>query len=84
MLVLFFSPNIPMYIEKNPVEKFCKFLEMELKMYTLFGPKFVFDKTKFKVLHYIHDSIHQRPELSKIRLACSKVFLLINYFDHRL
>ena len=85
MLVSFFSANIPLYIEKNPMEKSCKVLEMELKMYTPVSPKFVFKKIKVKVLHYIqHDFIRQRLGLSKIRLACSKVLLLINYFDRRL
>ena len=81
MLASSFSPNIPLYTEKNPVEKLCKVLEMELKMYTPVGPKFIFKKIKFKVLHYIqHDFIRQRLGLVKIRLACSKVLLLIiNY-----
>ena len=56
---------------------------MELKMYTPNGPKF--EKIKFKVLHYIqHDFIRQRRASVKIRLPCSKVLLLINYFDRRL
>ena len=66
MLVSFFSSNIPLYTEKNPVEKLCKVLEMELKMYTPVRSKFVFEKIKFKVLHYIqHDFIHQRLGFSK-------------------
>ena len=40
MLVSFFSSNIPLYIGKNPVEKLCKVLEMELKTYTPVGLKF--------------------------------------------
>ena len=61
-----FSSNIPPYIEINPVEKLYKVLEMELKTYTSVGPKFIFGKIKFKVLHYIqHDFIHQRLGLSK-------------------
>ena len=52
MIVSLFSSNIPLYIEKNPVEKLCKVLEMELKTYTPVGPKFLFEKIKFKVLHY--------------------------------
>ena len=47
MLVSFFSSDIPLYIEKNPVEKLCKVLEIELKAYTPVGPKFVFEKIKF-------------------------------------
>ena len=70
MLVSFFSSNIPLYIGKNPVEKLCKVLEMELKTYTPVGLKFVSEKIKFKVLDYIqHDFIRQRSV--KIRLACS-------------
>ena len=66
MIVSFFSSNIPLYVEKNPVEKPCKVLEMELKTYTPFSLKFVFEKIKFKVLHYIqHDFISQRLGFSK-------------------
>ena len=53
MLVSLFTSNIPQYIEKNLVEKLCKVLEMELKTYTPVSPKFVSEKIKFKVLHYI-------------------------------
>ena len=60
----FYFSTIPLYIKKNPVEKLCKVLEMELKMYTPVNPKFVFEKIKFKVLHYIQrDFIRQRPGL---------------------
>ena len=77
MLVLFFSPNIPLYIEKTPVEKLCKVLEMELKMYTPVGPKFVFEKIKVKVLHYIqHDFIRQRLGLSKDQASMFKGFII--------
>ena len=66
MLAPLFSSNISLYIGKNPVEKLCKVLEMELKTYTPVGLKFVFEKIKFKVLHYIqYDFIRQRPGLSK-------------------
>ena len=78
MLVSFFSSNIPLYIGKNPVEKLCKVLEMELKTYTPVDLKFVFEKFKFQVLNHIqHDFIRQRPGLSKdqIRLAYSKALL---------
>ena len=47
-----FSSSIPLYIEKNLVEKMCMVLEMELATYTPFGLKFVFEKIKVKVLHY--------------------------------
>ena len=36
---IIFSSNIPLYIEKNPMEKLCKALEMELKTYTSVSPK---------------------------------------------
>ena len=56
------------------------FFQMELKMYTLAGLKFVFEKIKFKALHYIqHDFIRQRPGLSKDQINMFKS-LVINYF----
>ena len=65
-LVSLFSSIIDLYIEKNPVEKLCKVVEMKLKTYIPVGPKFVFENIRFKVLHYIqHDFIHKRPGLSK-------------------
>ena len=80
MLVSFFSSNIPLYIGKNPVEKLCKVFQMELKMCTPVVLKFVFEKIKFKFLHYIqHDFTHQRPGLSKDQISMFKS-LLINYF----
>ena len=73
MLVSFFNYNIPLYIEKNPVEKLCKVLEVELKKYTPVGLKFVFEKIKFKALHYIqHISFVNAQGSAKIRLVCSK------------
>ena len=48
------------------MEILCKVLEMECKMYTSVGLKFLFEKIKSKVLHYVqHDFIRQRPGLSK-------------------
>ena len=80
MLVSFFSSNIPLYIGKNPVEKLCKVLEMELKTYTPVGLKFVFEKIKFKVLHYFqHEFILQFPGLSKGQISIFKS-LVVNYF----
>ena len=77
MLVSLFSSNIPLYIEKNPVEKLCKVLEMELKTYTPVGPKFLFEKIKFRVLHYIqHDFI--RLHLGLIKDQASMFKSLIN------
>ena len=78
MLLSFFSSNIPLYIRENPVEKLHKVLKMELKTYTPVGLKFIFEKVKFKVLHYIqHDSFVTAQGSVKIRLACSKALLLI-------
>ena len=66
MLVSLFSSNIPLNIGKNPVEKLCDVLEMELKMYIAVGLKFVFKKIKFKAFHYIlRDFLRQRPGFSK-------------------
>ena len=77
MLVSFFSSNIPLYIEKNPVEKLCKVMEMELKTYTPVGPKFVFEKIKFKALHHTqHDFIRQRLGLSKDQTRMFKSFVI--------
>ena len=75
MLVSFFSSNIPLYIGKNPAEKLCKVLEMELKTYTPVGLKFFFEEIKFKVLHHIVSFVNAQG-LVKIRLACSKALLL--------
>ena len=51
MLISFFRSNILLHIEKNPVEKLCKVLEMELKTYIPVDLQFVFEKIKFKVLN---------------------------------
>ena len=68
MLVSFFSSNVPLYIEKNPIE---------LKTYTSVDPKFVFEKTKSKVLHYIqHDFIRQRLGFSKDQAGVFKCFVI--------
>ena len=76
-LASLFSCNIPLYIEKNPVEKLCKVLEMKLKTYTPVGSKFVFEKIKFKVLHYIqYDFIRQRLGLSKDQTIMLKGLLI--------
>ena len=54
-----------------------KVLEMELKTYTAVSPKFVFQKIKFKVLHYIqHDFIHQRLGFSKDQASMIKCFVI--------
>ena len=73
MLASFFTSNIPLHIEQNPVKK------MELKMYTPVGLKLVFEKIKFKVLHYIeHDFIRHRPGPSKDQIIMFKS-LFIDY-----
>ena len=52
---------------------------MELKTCTPVGQKFVFQKIKFKVLHYIQlDFICQRLGLSKDQTSMFKSFV-INY-----
>ena len=80
MMVSFFSSNIPLYIGKNPLEKLCKVLEMKLKTYIPVSIKFIFEKLKFKVLHYIqHDSIRQRPGLSKDQINMFKSLVINNF-----
>ena len=50
---------------------------MELKTYTPVGPKFIFEKFKFKVFHYIqHDFIDQRLGLSKDQTSMFKSFVI--------
>ena len=62
--------DISQNIEKDLLEKLCKILEMEIKRY---GPKFVFEKINFRVLHCIqHDFIRQCPGLSKDQTSMSK------------
>ena len=79
MLVPFFSSNIPLYIEKNPVVKPCKNLEMELKTYTP-GQNSFSRKSNLKFcIIFNMVSITNAQGTAKIRLACSKVSLLMNY-----
>ena len=59
--------------------KNCKVLEMELKTYTPVSPKFVFEKIKFKVLHYIQYFIRQHQGFSKDEASIFKS-LVIDYF----
>ena len=59
MLVLFFNSNIPLYIEKNTVEKSCKRTTQSVQ-YSFSRKSIIFNMILF---------------------ACSKVLLLINYFD---
>ena len=83
MLVRFFSSNIPLNIEKNPVAKLCKVLEMKLKTCTPVSLKFVFEKIKFNFFHYIqHDFIRQRSGLIKGQTSMFKRIskaLLLNF-----
>ena len=59
------------------MEKLCKVLEMKLKTYTPDDPKFIFEKIKFKFLHYIqHDFIRQRLGLSKDQAGMFKSFVI--------
>ena len=59
------------------MEKLFNVLEMELKTYTPVGLKFVFEKIKFKTLHYIqHNFIRQPLELSKDQISIFKALLL--------
>ena len=59
------------------MEKLFNVLEMELKTYTPVGLKFVFEKIRFKVLHYIqHDFIRQRPGLSKDQISMFKSIVI--------
>ena len=59
------------------MEKLFKVLEMELKTYASVYLKFVFEKIKLKVLHYIQqDFIRQRPGLSKDQIRMFKSLLL--------
>ena len=59
------------------MEKLFRVLGMELKTYTPVGPKFVFEKIKFKVLHYIqHDFIRRRLGLSKDQTSMFKSFVI--------
>ena len=58
------------------MEKLFKVLEMELKMYTPVSPKFVLEKIKYKVLHYIqHDFICQCLGLSKDQVSMFKCLI---------
>ena len=58
------------------MEKLCKVLEIELKMYTPVSPKFVLEKIKYKVLHYIqHDFIRQCLGLSKDQVSMFKCLI---------
>ena len=55
------------------MEKLRKDLEMELNTYTPVGPKFVFEKIKFKVWDYIqHDFICQHLRLNKDQTSMFK------------
>ena len=77
---LFISSTIPLYIGKNPVEKLCEVLKMQVITFTPVSLKFILEKIKLKFLHYIqHDFIHQCTEVSKDQISMFKS-LVINYF----
>ena len=48
MLVSFFSSNIPLNIEKNPMEEICKVLKIKFKTWNPVDPKFVFKKNQIQ------------------------------------
>ena len=59
------------------MEKLCKVLEMELKRFTPAGPKFVFEKIRFKILRYIqHGFIRLRLGLTKDQANMYKSFVI--------
>ena len=77
MLESYFSSNISLCIEKNPVEKLCKILEIELKTHACVDLKLDYEKNKFKVLLYIkHDFIRQRPGLNKDQTSMFKILVI--------
>ena len=77
LLISFFSSNIPLYTGKSPEEKLCKVLEMELKTHSPVGLKFISEKIKFKVFIIFNMVSFDNTQGSvKIRLPCSKAFLL--------
>ena len=76
MLVLFFSSNIPL---ENPMEKLCKVLEVEIKTYTQATQNSFSKKSNIKFcIIFNMISLANAQSLVKIRLACSKVSLVIN------
>ena len=86
IVVSFFSSNIPLFIENNPVEKFCKVLEMEFKTYTPVGQNSFSRKSTLKfciIFNTYFISLAHAQGSVKIRLACSKVLPVSNYFDRR-
>ena len=60
MLISFLDVIFSILSIQNLVEKLGKIMEIERKIYTPVGAGFIFQKTKFNVLHYIqHDFIRQ-------------------------
>ena len=56
---------------------------MELNTYTPVSLKFVLEKIKFKVLHYIrHDFIRQRPGFSKDQISMFKSLVTDDFTLH--
>ena len=63
------------------MEKLCNVLEMELKTYTPAGPKFVFEKIKFNILHIQHDFICQRLGFMKDDCHIFLINLVYQFFQ---
>ena len=75
MLESYFSCIISLYIEKNPVEKLCKVLEMEPERHTCVDLKFHSEKTNLKFCFIFNMISFTNAQGSiKIILACSKFF----------
>ena len=81
MLVLFFSSNIPLYIKNSHEKNYVWFSKWNLKLtlQSTFSRK---SNLKFCIIFNLTSFANAQVSV-KIRLACSTVFLLINYFDRR-
>ena len=80
-----FSSIIPLYIETNPDEKLCKVREMKLKKAHTCRAKIRFRENQnfnFCIIFNIISFVNAQGSV-KIRLACQKVLILINYFDRK-
>ena len=85
MSVLFFSSIIPLYIEKNLVGNYVRFWEWNWKCTPLSAQSSFSRKSNLKFcIIFNMISFADTYGSVKIRLAYSKVLLLINYFDRRL
>ena len=62
------------------VKKLYKVPEMKLKTYTPAGLKFLLEKVKFKVSHYVHlNFIGQRQGLKKDQTSIFKSLVILKY-----